>query len=878
MPIPPSSASGTSTAPDPDQLLALALADPSGALVAARAVLAGTPDPRLASAAHQTIGVVFRHYGAIEESIAQLRWARRWAQVAGDTERVLDVTSSLGVALALAGRIRPALTALDDAVAGGSGRTRGRILIRRAHVFWLIGRYHQGLIDAREAVRLLRRDEALWQARAFNHRAMFHLALGEAGRADRDHARSEQLFLASGQHAEYAYVRMERGLAAHAQGDLPRALRMLHRAGELFARLDVVEPDLAINRSAVLLAAGLTREAVAVAEQALADLVENSGSAASAAALHRSAAQAALADGDPQAAARHAERALTHYRRSSHPRAAAEVRLVLLRAQLAGDDARKRPDLLRRAVGLARSVDGQDVELAGAAHLLAGQLALAQRRPRLAQNELRAAVPPRRAPTSAQVTGWLARATQRAAAHDGPGLVRACAAGLRVLDTHLSTLGATELRSAATAQGAALATLALRHAIDLGDPELVLTWSERWRAVVLAAPPVRPPSDPALAAELTALRATIRRLADSDNPSLRRDRRRLEERVRSRVLHQPGHGAIESRPASGRTVMAALRTHRFGPAPELVHLTVIDGTLYAVQVQDGAARLHRVGPVESARRELDHVLFALRREISGTGRRPMDAVGLGRRLQTALLGEVAEQLEGEDVVLAPPGSLHAVPWSLLPALRDRAVVVAPSATVWLRALAADPPATDRVVLVGGPRLGAAQIEIDALAGLYPAATVLTGSAATVQAVTAAMDGARLVHIAAHGTLRADSPLFSAIELADGPLTGYDLEQVQRTPHQVVLSACSSAVGSPAGADELLGVVGSLVAGGSTGVVASVVPVADVQAEPLMAAMHRRLLGGASLARALADARRDLDRDGWGRDTRRTAEAFVALGA
>ncbi|MFN8081428.1 MAG: CHAT domain-containing protein [Kineosporiaceae bacterium] len=77
---------------------------------------------------------------------------------------------------------------------------------------------------------------------------------------------------------------------------------------------------------------------------------------------------------------------------------------------------------------------------------------------------------------------------------------------------------------------------------------------------------------------------------------------------------------------------------------------------------------------------------------------------------------------------------------------------------------------------------------------------------------------------------------------------------------------------------MLGVVGSLVAGGSTGVVASVVPVADVQAEPLMAAMHRRLLGGASLARALADARRDLDRDGWGRDTRRTAEAFVALGA
>lgn len=878
MPTHPTPISGASTTTDPEQLLALALADPSSALVAAREVLAGRPEARLASAAHQTIGVVFRHYGAIEESITELRRARRWAEAAGDSERVLDVTSSLGVALALAGRTRPALTALDDAVAAGSGRTRGRILIRRAHVFWLIGRYHQGLADAREAVKLLRRDETLWQARAFNHRAMFHLALGEAGRADRDHARSEQLFLTSGQHAEYAYVRMERGLAAHAQGDLPRALRMLHLAGELFARLEVVEPDLAINRSAVLLAAGLTREAVVTAEHALADVVEYSGSAASTAALHRSAAQAALADGDPDTAARHAEKALIHYRRSSHPHAATEVRLVLLQAQLAGDDARGQPALLRRAVGLARSVDGRDVELAGAAHLLAGQLALAQRRPRLAQAELLAAVPPRRAPTSAQVTGWLARATLRAAADDGPGLLRACAAGLRVLDTHLSTLGATELRSAATAQGAALATLALRRAIELGDPESVLTWSERWRAVVLATPPVRPPSDPALAAELTALRATIRRLADTDNPSLRRDRRRLEDRVRSRVLHQPGHGAPESRPATGRTVLAALRAGAGRQAPELVHLTVIDGTLHAVHVQDGSARLHRVGPADAARRELDHLLFALRREISGTARRPMDAEGLGRRLQTALLGDVAEQIRGEDVVLAPPGSLHAVPWSLLPVLRNRATVVAPSATVWLRALTADPPATDRVVLVGGPRLGAARDEIDALAELYPEATVLTGSAATVHAVTTAMDGARLVHIAAHGTLRADSPLFSAIELADGPLTGYDLEQVQRTPHQVVLSACSSAVGAPAGADELLGVVGALVAGGSTGVVASVVPVADAQAVPLMTAMHRRLSGGASLARALAGARNDLYRDDRTLPTRRTAEAFVALGA
>ena len=54
--------------------------------------------------------------------------------------------------------------------------------------------------------------------------------------------------------------------------------------------------------------------------------------------------------------------------------------------------------------------------------------------------------------------------------------------------------------------------------------------------------------------------------------------------------------------------------------------------------------------------------------------------------------------------------------------------------------------------------------------------------------------------------------------------------------------------------------------------------ADAQAVPLMTAMHRRLSGGASLARALAGARNDLYRDDRTLPTRRTAEAFVALGA
>jgi CHAT domain-containing protein len=34
------------------------------------------------------------------------------------------------------------------------------------------------------------------------------------------------------------------------------------------------------------------------------------------------------------------------------------------------------------------------------------------------------------------------------------------------------------------------------------------------------------------------------------------------------------------------------------------------------------------------------------------------------------------------------------------------------------------------------------------------------------------------HVAAHGVFRADSPMFSSLRLADGPLTVHDLERLR----------------------------------------------------------------------------------------------------
>ena len=153
--------------------------------------------------------------------------------------------------------------------------------------------------------------------------------------------------------------------------------------------------------------------------------------------------------------------------------------------------------------------------------------------------------------------------------------------------------------------------------------------------------------------------------------------------------------------------------------------------------------------------------------------------------------------------------------------------------------------------------------------------MLGEGSATVAAVLQAIDGAELAHIAAHGEFRADSPLFSSLRLDDGQLTVYDLERLRRGPRRLVLSSCDSGVAAPAGADEVLGLASSLIPLGTTGIVASVVPVNDGAVVPLMIALHRELRGGASLAQALRDARVGLESDpvaaatGW---------SFICLGS
>jgi CHAT domain-containing protein len=220
-----------------------------------------------------------------------------------------------------------------------------------------------------------------------------------------------------------------------------------------------------------------------------------------------------------------------------------------------------------------------------------------------------------------------------------------------------------------------------------------------------------------------------------------------------------------------------------------------------------------------------------------------------------------------ELVLVPTGSLHALAWSALPSLEGRVLTVSPSARNWLAAEnVQDRPGP--VALAHGPSLPHAEDEIAALAKLYPDARPLQGPEATAEAVAASWDGAWLAHLAAHGKFRRDNPLFSNLELADGPLTVYDLESLRRAPRLLILSACDSALSGIHPGDELMGVASALLALGSKTLIASVAPVDDEYTRTLMTALHTELGTDIRPAHALARAQADHPE----------APAFICLGA
>ncbi|MEU1055288.1 CHAT domain-containing tetratricopeptide repeat protein [Streptomyces sp. NPDC005876] len=863
----------------------MVFAAPNEALARAEKVLGAAPPPLHASVAHQVIGIWQRDFGDTRLALDHLRRARDLAAGADSADREADVLATLGVALVHAGRTREGLAAFERGVRRGAGHTRARVRYRRAYVWWVLGRHGEALEDVRRAIPVLRQaDDTIWTARALTLRATVHLALGAVDRADADFTAAEALWDTTGQEHDKADAVESRGLAAFRSGDIPAALKLLDEAEERYAALGTPTFVLNIRRCEVLMAAGLAPEALAEADTAIAVLDGIGGQSTRKAELLLVAARAARLAGDAQTAIARAAVAVRLFAAQRRTWYETHARLVLIEARVATGRASGR--LVGEAAAVAEKLASFGSPAAPEASLLAGRIALGLDWTADAERHLSVAARSRHnGPPLARMTGWAAQALRARAAGSARGVLEACRRGLDVLDDHRMTLGASELRARATAQGAELAALAQRASLASGGPRRLLVWSERWRATVLAAPPTRPPADPALLSDLTAFRVIAARAEDArmeGRPvaALEREQRRLEREVRSRTLHMRGEA-----PGGGDRFDVGRLLAALGQDVRLVELAVLDGRVQVLLCGQGRVRRFEGGLLAEAEQEAAHVQAGLRRLAHPGAQARLPLVeAAGRRLEELLFGAAAAQLGSGPVVVVPPARLHMVPWALLPALRERVLSVSPSASSWLRARRTAPPPGGRHVLVRGPGLASGGAEVPLLAQGYGGGrgaggdgrpVVLEGDGARVPRVLRELDGAALAHIAAHGAFRADSPLFSSLRMADGPLIVHDFERLDRSPYRIILSCCETARCASVGADELLGLVTALLPLGTAGVVACSAPVNDAAVVPLMLALHKGLGAGLSLAEALRDARASLPGDAV---HQATGWAFSAFGA
>ena len=806
-------------------------------------------------------------------AIRTIRTAVRAGERHGLTRRTALARRRLALDLAGRGAITAALRELEMAHAALDAHEQARTEVFRIGVLWYGGTTTQPLAGTDAALATLRaRGDTFWEAQLLRNRGAFLAERGETSAADRDLTRARELFAGLGATAAASATDIELARGPLIRGDLPECLARLDtiRAGDVSPR---IAAELSLVRAQASAMAHLRAEAL----QALSDAQAGWRRAArDDHEGHLEAIRLTLLAGDATGArmlALQTQRSFSAQGR--HVYAARAAVLALAASIAAGDVRRSGVRSGRRAAEILADAGWR--EEARRAHLMVARAAVKLGSPGVARRELAGcSVLLRRGPLADRIEAWHVAALLRLDGGDRAGSQRALRTGLALLDGYRETLGASDLRATASEIGVELARLGLRTALAGANLDSTLAWADRLRGNALRLPPVTPPDMPELrngAAELRRVSAEIWRAERGKRTTraLLARQAALETSIRRLARHAAGAGAPGSAPPGRRELSRAL-----GSAA-LVELIELDGTMTALTLAGERLTRHDLGPAEPIKEELEWLRFALvrltRRGLDPVQRATMrgGAEASADRLGELLIAPLAEHVDGRPLVIVPTGSLHAMPWAMLPELRGRPIVVAPSAATWSALQRRRPGRRSKVVLVAGPRLRHATSELAALGSRYPRPMTLSGRRATVDAVMGSLDGATLAHLACHGHFRSDSPLFSALELADGPLNAYELQRLPRPPELIVLSACDLGSSDARPGDELLGFAAALIGMGTRTIIASVLPVPDAGAKRLMVSLHGHLTAGDPPSVALAKAQRDLGARGDG------LAGFVCLG-
>ena len=841
---------------------------------------------------------------------------------AGSPVLAAQARMKLAYVLVQRGRAGAALAEVDAALPELAGVAQARASAQRAFILHQVGRLDEALATHNRAILALSGGgDLLGAQRALTNRALLHTDRYAFAAAEADLLESQRLAGQLGLGLPLGIIAENLSLVEGLRGNIPAALAHLQRAEEIIESHRAAVGTVLRDRAELLLSAGLAAEARAAAQRAVA-ACRREHRLLKVPEVRLLLAQAAALERDWPAALAQARLAARELAAQHRPEWAALARFEVLRATLEspGPQRRVRRGDAEAVVDAVTRAGWPAVALE--ARLLAGRLALRRGDREAGTQWLQraASAAGRRSPALVRARAGYASALLRHAAGDPLAAARAARAGLTVLDEHAAAMGAADLRAHSAVYRRELAELGLRIALDGGRPRQVFEWAERGRASRLLPRPARPPEDPVLAQLLSRLRATAAeveqlRHAGRGPGGLLARQAELERRVRDHTRQWAG--APNGQPAARAPVRPGELGHALGDRA-LVEFVDLDGTMRALTLVRGRLRLHLLGDTATVAGLVQRLPFALHRMARERGdQRSQLAAGALLRHAAARLDELLlrplPELGDWPLVVVPTGVLHSLPWASLPSCTGRPVTVAPSATLWhaggrpmedrgrrqvtqggalaasaasqagsgvARPAASTPDAAGsavaglRVAVAAGPRLPGAEREAHAVAEIHRT-TALVGGAATVEAVLDALQSAGIAHIAAHGRLTAENPLFSQIQLADGPLMVYDLEQLDQVPHTVVLAACDSGRAAIPTGDELLGLGATLVSRGAAHLVGSVLPVPDAETAPLMTAFHRHLASGQPPPQALAAAQWQLH------DTHPAATAaaagFVCLG-
>ncbi len=223
------------------------------------------------------------------------------------------------------------------------------------------------------------------------------------------------------------------------------------------------------------------------------------------------------------------------------------------------------------------------------------------------------------------------------------------------------------------------------------------------------------------------------------------------------------------------------------------------------------------------------------------------------------------------VIVVPHGPLHSLPFHALtgadgvPLAKRHVFSYLPSASV-RRYLDEDHTATNsrrfadaRILAVGAGDGSIPQVdqEVKRVRRLFRRGRTLRGRHATRERFVREARNADVVHVATHGVFRQDDPHFSALQLADGWMSLYDLYGLHLRAGLVCVSACNSGRNWVGAGDEIVGLVRGFLHAGARTLVVSLWPVQDDSTVRFMEIFYRHLRSHRPAEEALTAAMLEL---------------------